>query len=176
MVFWSQYQCFFMSRWFTSKRFSTIESAKNILFIESSKIKILLRYRSDLIVAFIGHKNDFILEIIGIISSCDMVLCVFIEPTKNPSFYYCPKYIKWLTHLRGQMPIFRYPFAFRRFSRSFCARMPACGNPYMPFRISRYTYPSFVFLSCNLYSSIKYCGSSAIFRRMCSYLAIGVLR
>ena len=54
--------------------------------------------------------------------------------------------------------------------------MPACGNPYMPLQISKYTYPSFVVLSCNFYSSMKSCGSSTIFRRMYSYRAIGVLR
>jgi hypothetical protein len=52
-------------------------------------------------------------------------------------------------HRPGVVSLCEYPCSFNRFARSSCAMIPAWGNPYMPLRISHYTYPSGVVTSSN---------------------------
>ena len=71
-----------------------------ILLIESFQLTRVSIYGSGVTVSFLDHKNDWILEIIGIISVSDLVLYTFFRPTKQcvTFFYSHPMYIKWIPH------------------------------------------------------------------------------
>ena len=69
----------------------------------------------------------------------------------------------------------RYPHVARRFLSSVLANFPACGSPYMPLLISRYTCSLCTFRR-SWYSSIKSGGIRLMGMRMYSLQSIGVCK
>ena len=79
-------------------------------------------------------------------------------------------------HKPGMILLCTYPCFDKHSSKNVCAKIPACGNPYIPYTSLNYTHPSFVAFSLSPYYSMKYSGKLLSFNQLYLYCAMGVLR
>ena len=67
----------------TRRRISYTRSKDDTIFIKSFQMYIVSRYVTVITVSYFDHKNEWILGIIGSISSYDLVIYVFVDPTNR---------------------------------------------------------------------------------------------
>ena len=74
----------------TRRRISKNRSKDYIIFVESCQLSRALRYVTGIPVAYFYHNNEWKLTIISRISSCDLVIYVFVGlmRRKIPVFFY----------------------------------------------------------------------------------------
>ena len=78
-------------------------------------------------------------------------------------------------HKPGVILLWKYPCFDKHYYNNCCAKIPACGNPYISFINFMYNHPSFVDFSLSPYYLMKYSGKLLSFSRMYLYCALGVL-
>ena len=71
---------------------SKIRSKDDIIFIESSELQRVSRDGTGITVEYFDHNNEWKLKIIALISSCDLVIYIFVGPMKknNPVLFHHP--------------------------------------------------------------------------------------
>ena len=101
-VFFSHHKGTLCNHIFTVRRILKTGSKDDKLFIKSFRIYRVSRYGSGITMAYVEHNNKWKTEIIGRVSSCDLVLYVFFDHTKTKVtvFYHYPKQKRFFLHLR----------------------------------------------------------------------------
>ena len=99
----------------TRIRISNSTSKNDIIFIESCELSRVSRYGTGITVTYFDHNNEYRLEIVGRISSCDLVIYVFIVPMKRkvPVLFHLPKDKRWFSNFRDDLKLGCYiPFIY----------------------------------------------------------------